>query len=180
MNNGVALSSENIVLNAVGFQLSWWGIALYKEKAILPVLILVCFHLLFLKKRRKEEAFFIVGVALLGVCMDSFLFDLGIFRFEQSLVASSPIVPLWLITLWLAFATTLNHCLAWLFKNPRVTFLAGGAGGALSYVGAARLGTLEMPMPLLVSVPLLFMLWGVFLSLVRPASDYLKVRGATS
>jgi len=54
--------------------------------------------------------------------------------------------PLWLLSLWPAFASAFmaGHSLSWLKPRPFVAAALGAALGPLSYAGGARLGALEL------------------------------------
>jgi hypothetical protein len=54
--------------------------------------------------------------------------------------------PLWLLSLWPAFASALSegHSLSWLKQRPLVAAGLGAVLGPLSYAGGARLGALEL------------------------------------
>jgi hypothetical protein len=46
--------------------------------------------------------------------------------------------PLWIVSLWMAFAVTLTRSLAWLMDRPALAAAFGALGGPLAYSGAAR------------------------------------------
>jgi hypothetical protein len=70
-----------------------------------------------------------------------------------------------MVSLWMAFATTLNHSLRWLASRPWVAALAGAIGGPLAYLAGAKLGalTLAAPTPALI---LIAGLWAVAMGLL--------------
>jgi uncharacterized protein DUF2878 len=72
-----------------------------------------------------------------------------------------------MLSLWIAFATTLNHSLRWLMTRPVGAALAGALGGPLAYLAGARLGalTLVTPATTLAIIALLWMLAMVILSM---------------
>ncbi len=53
--------------------------------------------------------------------------------------------PVWILALWALFAPMLREPLRWLHGRPLLAGLVGGAGGALSYLAAARLGACHFP-----------------------------------
>lgn len=53
--------------------------------------------------------------------------------------------PVWILALWVAFATTFNVSLRWLQGRNALAALAGLVGGPLAWYGGARLGALELP-----------------------------------
>lgn len=161
------LNSENNLINAIGFQLSWWLVALYQERFTFVVVGLVFAHLIFLKSGRLKELCFVLMVTIIGVATDSLLVHFGVLAFDNLLLPTIPIVPLWMIVLWLAFSCSLNHCLAWIFKKPVITFFAGGIGGSLSYIAATKFGAIEILLPKELSFVILSLVWGILFLLLR-------------
>ena len=51
--------------------------------------------------------------------------------------------PYWMVALWGAFATTLNHSLRWLTRRPVFAALFGAVGGPIAYSAGVQLGALE-------------------------------------
>ena len=47
---------------------------------------------------------------------------------------SLPIAPFWMLALWIAFATTLNHSMRWLMHRPVVAAIGGAVFGPLAYL----------------------------------------------
>lgn len=58
---------------------------------------------------------------------------------------SNSIVPIWILALWLGFATTLNVSLAWMQGKTITAVLFGAVGGPLAYLGAQKLGAVVLP-----------------------------------
>ena len=73
--------------------------------------------------------------------------------------------PFWMVSLWMAFATTLNHSLRWLTSRPWVATLSGAIGGPLAYLAGAKLGAMTLASP--VSAMLLIAgLWAVAMGIL--------------
>ena len=92
-----------------------------------------------LARDRARQARVILVAAAAGFLADSALERAGLFAF-----AGGPrvpgLAPLWVLGLWLAFASLLPQCLAWLHRRPVVGALLGAVAGPLSYALGARLG----------------------------------------
>jgi hypothetical protein len=56
---------------------------------------------------------------------------------------SLDLLPIWMITLWLLFATTLNVSLKWLQGRYLIAAVFGFIGGPLAYWGGAKLGAIN-------------------------------------
>jgi hypothetical protein len=51
----------------------------------------------------------------------------------------------WILALWLAFASTLNLSLAWMQGRYLIAMLFGASGGPLAYFGAQNIGAVTLP-----------------------------------
>ncbi|KAA2286175.1 DUF2878 family protein [Arenimonas fontis] len=80
----------------------------------------------------------LVALALAcGLALDALLVAGGWLRYATpapALAAS----PLWILALWLAFALTLRHGLAFLVNRQCLALCLGAVGGPLAYLAAAR------------------------------------------
>ena len=151
--------SDNKLINAIGFQLCWWLIALYKQEYVRIAIALIVLHFQLLKFHKTKEVIFVFFISIIGIAIDSLLLSLGVFNIENPLDLGVMIIPFWLMVLWVSFSLTLNHCLSWIFNRNLVLIFFGGAGGALSYVGAAKLGALESLLPPAQFFITLFFVW---------------------
>lgn len=140
-----------MLLNFIGFQIGWfacvlgaaYGYPLLGPLVALPVLGL---HLLSQTGRRMEIA--LLGSAtVIGSLYDQTLLSLGLVSYNASLW-SAAWLPLWMITLWLLFATTLNVSLKWLHGRYPLASLLGFIGGPLAYWGGEKLGAMQWLQPL--------------------------------
>lgn len=132
------------VLNAILYQLGWlacvvggnaWALALGG----------VCLVLHWRLVDRSAHAWsFIAVAALLGLAMDIGWQRLGLIEFNDVSIGS---VPPWLGMLWLLFASTLMHSLAWLQTRLWLAAVLGGVAGPLSYVAGLELGAASSAMP---------------------------------
>src|SRR5205085_49591 len=78
----------------------------------------------------------------------------------------SAFAPLWMVSLWMVFATTLNHSLRWLASRPWAAALAGGIGGPLAYFAGEKLGALSIESPLPAAFTFIGFLWAIALGLL--------------
>lgn len=93
-----------------------------------------------------------------GLLMDSAWVFAGVLEFP-----GAKIIPIWLVCLWICFATTLAHSLFWLSRFPLLAMVGGGVFGPLSYY----LGTLSteasLGKPLWFSVLCISVGWAIFI-----------------
>lgn len=164
--------NKKLIFNALGFNVIWFALALGApaNSFIVPVflsLLLIALHLVTSSALRQDTL--LIGICLLiGFGFDSALQTLGLVQFAAP--NAKPLdgfQPWWMAFLWAAFACTLNHSMAWLrglhwFPSS----LLCGVFGYLSYLGAAKLGALQIGSgyaPMLI----LFGFWAGFIPLVQ-------------
>lgn len=85
----------------------------------------------------------IIIAGLIGLLFDGVLlnFDLIIYN-DPGL--PYPYTPIWIVMLWMIFAMTLNHSLAWLSQKYYLAILFGAIGGPLAYIAGEKLGAITL------------------------------------
>lgn len=161
------------VYNFVAYQLAWFAVVLgaahgHAWEGTAVALLVTAVHLWL--RREPVEVRLVCAACVIGLVIDSTLAATGQVRFASA--SSLPIAPFWMLGLWIAFATTLNHSLRWLMRRPAVAALGGAVFGPLAYLAGEKLGALSLPSPM-TSLPQLAILWAavmvVFSLMVRPA-----------
>jgi hypothetical protein len=150
-----------IVLNAVAYQLVWFATVLGAGRGLwwagpLAAFAFAALHLGVMVRdrgeRRRDLALVAAAVAC-GLVIDGVLSGAGAVVFAASSPALPPGgAPLWMLTLWAAFALTLRHSLRAVTARPvlaaLLAALLGAVGGPLAYLGAARAtGAVTFPEP---------------------------------
>jgi hypothetical protein len=133
--------------NFVGYQVAWFACVLgaAKDLAVLGASVAVVVtlaHLVLSGHRRAELALIVVAISI-GLLVDSGLVSGGHITFHSGVWAQGW-APYWMLSLWAAFATTLNHSLRWLVGKPVIAILFGAAGGPLAYLAGEKLGALQI------------------------------------
>lgn len=132
------------VINALAYQGGWFACVLGGDRWGVPAAaMLLALHWLRIDRSRREWAT-ICGAALLGLAMDLGWQRLGLISFRDAGFAG---IPLWLAMLWLLFATTLRHALAWLQTRLWLAALLGALAGPLSYFAGLELGAARSALP---------------------------------
>lgn len=146
-----------IVLNAVAYQLVWFATVLGAGRGLwwpgpLAALAFAALHLGVVVRDagewRRDLALLAAAVAC-GLVIDGLLSGSGAVVFAAATPALPPGgAPLWMLTLWAAFALTLRHSLRAVTARPVLAALLGAVGGPLAYLGAARTtGAVAFPEP---------------------------------
>ena len=135
------------ITNFILFQLAWFICVLgaaYNQTyfALMISVIILLVHFALIKKRLLELKL-ILTAGIFGLLFDGVLlnFDLIIYN-DPGL--PYPITPIWIVMLWMIFAMTLNHSLAWLSQKYYLSILFGAIGGPLAYIAGEKLGAITL------------------------------------
>lgn len=136
---------SRLVLNVVLLQLGWFACVLGAARGNLwlgPVVVaaIVSVHVS-IAPSSGREALLIVAVGLIGAVCDSILTQLGFLKFDAGTAAWMPL-PIWMIALWLNFATGLNVAFRLLAGRWGLAAILGCVGGVGAYFSGVKLGAL--------------------------------------
>ena len=146
---------QNVVINLVAFN-GLWLLLVSQRSPVATGVALAWIALHFALFARQGEPRRVASVMLVGVIIDGLLTRYGVFAFTPEV----PWLPAWLVLLWAAFGTTLEHSMAWALKTAWVAGLLGAVAGPFSYLVGYRLGAVELPMGVFVSALILAAIWG--------------------
>jgi hypothetical protein len=123
------------VMGAAGGQ-AWIGVGVG--------LLVIGLHLR-LAHAMATELKIILLTGLIGALWETLLVSQGWVRYAGG--GWPGFAPLWIIALWLTFATTFNISLRWLQGRHGLSALLGLIGGPLAWYAGMRMGALELPDP---------------------------------
>lgn len=157
------------ILNLALYEAGWFGCVLSAAagrpwQAAGLALAAAAIHLA-LARDRQAELRLLLAVGLLGFVVDSVQLSLGVFRFASGQLVAG-LAPVWIIAMWLQFATTLQHCLDWLRGRYLLSAAAGLVGGPLAFWGGEKLGGVLFLSPRWRSYLILSLAWGLALPLL--------------
>ncbi len=164
-----ALTKEKkqLIVNYLLFQTGWFVCVLGgNQAALLITVVFLLIHIRYITSWKKERELLAITL-LLGSSIDSFLGHLGVFLFP----GESLLLPLWLACLWLLFATTLRHSLAWTGRYKWAGAVTGAIGGPLSYYAGAQLTDVELAAPVWQSLLIIAAVWAAVIPLLQSFSD---------
>lgn len=132
------------LLNFVAYQVAWFAVLICAARGIAwagaaAAVVAVAIHAPVWRSRIERQL--IVACLLAGLLVDSTLAITGQVHYAGWHL---PLAPFWMLSLWAAFATTLNHSMRWLMQRPAVAALGGAIGGPLAYLAGERLGALQL------------------------------------
>lgn len=145
-------------INAICFNIAWFGCVLIGNAFVPVVLVWLITHL-YVCEHKNSEFLFVILVTAFGTLLDSTLMHINVFMFKDQ----STIVPLWLIFIWLSFALTLNGYLAFLQKTVVLQVLSGFILAPLSYLAGNALGAVQFGYSAGVTLFILSVCWSILL-----------------
>ncbi|MGR9036530.1 MAG: DUF2878 domain-containing protein [Gammaproteobacteria bacterium] len=158
MNSSAFFEPGNIA-NLLIYQFVWLACVLSAAGGMptlggLTALAGVLWHLI-QARRPMAEVQLILLTGLIGGLWDSLLIVLGLIRYPSGSLMPW-MAPVWIVALWMAFATTFNQCLRWLHGRTALAAVFGALGGPLAWWGGQALGALQLihQMPALVALGL--------------------------
>ncbi|EED35629.1 conserved hypothetical protein [Luminiphilus syltensis NOR5-1B] len=152
--------TDRVVFNAVWFQTLWFACVLGRDVWLPLALLLVALHLLLVKSTVRELRR-LAPVILIGVTVDTALSVSGVFDFGDGVV-----LPLWLMLVWFAFATTLSRSLAYLGKHLWLAAVAGAAAVPFNYWVGSQAGAVALPLGTATTLWILVPVWAALLPLL--------------
>ena len=159
--------------NLVLFKLGWvacifFAVAGQPAWAAMSVAVVVVIHLLSVPLATKE-AILLAASAVIGLTWESALVGLGLVSYQAGAIAA-PMAPYWIVSMWVLFATTINHGLRWVKKSWVIAAAAGAVGGPLAFYSGAAMGAVEFSNPLL-SLAVIGAGWAVILPILSLIAD---------
>ncbi len=157
------------LINVAGFNAVWFSSVLGAANGMpwLGPLVFAPFCALTLSRGGKaaEDGAAMLVCAATGLILDSSYVWMGLVSYASPW-PSTQALPIWLLIMWLNFALTMNHSLAWLASRPWLAALFGAFGGATSYYAGSRLGALTFEAQPLVVVSVIGIAWAIALPLL--------------
>jgi len=138
-----------MVLNFVAFQVGWFACVLGAARGwpLLGPLVALAILAPTAWTAPSPRGFLLLLAtgAFVGFCWDTALSAFGLMQFGGGRFA--PLAPLWIVALWMLFASTCNRSLRWLQASLPLAVGLALVAAPLSYLAGARLGALQLPRP---------------------------------
>ena len=159
------------VLNFIVFQASWFLLIFFQNEFLLLVVLLNAIFLV-VTRTTLNHALFLLACVVIGVVIDSVLATLGVLVFEP-LPGVLPI-PAWLCVIWISFASTIRHSMAYLGKSTIVAAAVGAIAGPISYFAGMRLGAVDFGYSTFIVLAIYAAIWALLLPTLFILSDKIK------
>jgi hypothetical protein len=159
--------------NLLGYQAAWFIAVGFAARGLAWPGLLACTGFAAIawwhSSSRRSDAWLACAALACGLALDGFLAASGWLRYAAPLPALP--APAWIVSLWVAFAMTLQHSMRWVMARPVLAVAFGAVGGPLAYWGASRgFHAVDFSMPVQATLALAVG-WGiamlVFLTLAR-------------
>ncbi|RDV26107.1 DUF2878 domain-containing protein [Alteromonas aestuariivivens] len=144
------------LINFMWFQLIW-VLALFTQYEYLWGIVVLLLAFFGVARRPLLDLSVAFCVAFTGVSIDIVLALTGVFEFAGH-DGMLP-VPLWLVTLWIAFALTLRHSMRYLRSRWFLSAGLAAISGPASYYAGLRIGAVDFGMTVPVTLALLALIW---------------------
>lgn len=153
-----------LAVNIAVFYAGWFGSVLAAAAgnewlALAASLAVVIIHLV-ITPQPAAELKLILAAAALCVVAEGLLITTG---FATYALPNSWAVlpPLWLIAMWMAFATTMNVSLGWLKDHLPLAALLGMLAAPPSYYAGEKLGGMMLAAPHMLSLAAIGLVWAI-------------------
>jgi hypothetical protein len=149
---------KKILINLALFQFGWLVCVLGGNVyAVVFTALALVIHQLFILSDPDEWK--LIGlVVVIGCLWDWLMVQTGVIDYGVTLLAG---IPLWLVCLWLLFATTFMHCLFWLTRYLWLAALFAALMGPASYWFGSSLTDAELAAPLTTSLAIMAVGWAL-------------------
>ena len=149
---------HKIILNLCLFQIGWFVCVIGGNNYAVPyTLAALAVHQILLVNNRVEWKLIAV-VAIIGCLWDISMDFFGVLDFGET----SPIgIPVWLVCLWLLFATTFMHGLFWLSRQLWLAVIFAAVLGPMTYWLGTSLTNAQLGLPVLTSLIVMAFGWAM-------------------
>ncbi|MDH5353701.1 MAG: DUF2878 domain-containing protein [Gammaproteobacteria bacterium] len=155
-----------IILNLLVFQVGWLVCVLGGNiYALIYTSLAMAFHHGFVLVRTSEWSV-VALVTATGCLWDAFMAFSGVIKYTNTDLIG---LPIWLICLWLLFATTFHHSLRWLANHLWLAAVLAAVFGPFSYWAGSQLSSADISLPIINSLLIIAAGW----SLLFPAGIYI-------
>lgn len=159
-----------VLIDVAGFQIVWlcsaFGAAAGSVvPGVAASLAFVCIQI-WRSPEKLAKAKLVAVAGFMGLLTESMLAGIGAVH-HAAPWPSEVAAPVWIIGLWMAFATTLGTLGRWLGRRRlAIAMIAGAILGPVSYLAGARLEALSLGEPMLVSLISIAGAWAVAMPLL--------------
>ena len=165
------------ILNMILFYVGWLYIVSTAvtgspTKGIFAGICIVAFQVI-ISRYWIRELLMILGVCTIGFLIDSSFAFFGLVTYSSPNALSSLLCPLWIVSLYALFASTLTSSLSWMKYQPILCMVMGSVGGTLSYFYGFKVHAITSTYPENFALSIIAVVWLIALPLFFGWSRYL-------
>jgi hypothetical protein len=132
-----------LIINFILFQVAWFACVIGAGQGmpwlgVAVTAVVLTWHF-YQAKQFTSEVLLMLAALAIGATFDQAMLSLGYINYINN-GWNATFVPVWILALWLAFASTLNMSLRWMRTKHLLAVTFGAIGGPLAYLGAEKLG----------------------------------------
>jgi Protein of unknown function (DUF2878) len=136
-----------LIANFLLFQLAWFSCVVSAAygtpwSGVAVTIMIMAWHLSKIRPLKSEIWLLFIAIAI-GACFDQLMLMMQWIVYQNH-GWSDALVPVWILALWCAFASTLNVSLVWLQGRYLMAILLGAIAGPIAYLGAERIGAVTL------------------------------------
>ncbi|MDH3401786.1 MAG: DUF2878 domain-containing protein [Chromatiales bacterium] len=156
---------NSFLINIIAFKIAWLASVLGGANDLpllgpAAVIVAVAIHLRLVKDPGREMLL-IFSTGMVGITADSAMISAGLLSYSTGTVVPG-MSPLWILGMWLLFATTFNVSFRWLQSRVLLAALLGAVFGPLSYYSGSKIGAVSLDEPVAAMIALAIT-WGMIL-----------------
>jgi hypothetical protein len=163
----------------VAFQTAWVACAYGAAQGLPQIGLLACFACIIvglaLARHRLGLLALVLALGCYGLVAETIILGAGLISFNAHWPHPA-IAPLWIVGLWMAFATLIKPAFGWLQGRLVMASALGAAAGPISYVAAMRLGALQINEPAWGGLLAIGLTWAAAMPLALRLSKRLEGR----
>ena len=150
------LDVKKILINLVLFQIGWFVCVMGGDiyAVIFTIAALLIHNWLVLSNSVEWK---LIGIVVIVGCLwDMLMAQTGVIHYGDTLLLG---IPLWLVCLWMLFATTFMHGLFWMNRHLPLAVIFAAVLGPASYWLGSNLTDAELGLPLMTSLLIMAVGW---------------------
>mgnify|MGYP001814741093 FL=1 len=168
-----------VILNVLAFQTAWAACAYGAAHGLPQVGVLACLACivvaLALARHRLGLLALVLALGVYGLVAETIILGAGLITFNAHWPYPA-IAPLWIVGLWMAFATLIGPAFGWLQGRLLMASALGAVAGPISYSAAMRLGALHINEPEWAGLLAIGLTWAVAMPLALRLSHRFEGR----
>ena len=163
-----------LMVNLALFQAGWFAcllLPLVYALLVAVVILLIHFAMLVPRMDWRSEAVLLMKAVAVGAVLEVAYLLFGILvKVEGGILP-----PLWLLIIWVLFATTFRHGLFWLRDRRLMSALFAALAAPGSYFGGATLNeSMDLGEPIIISLLVVAVSWAIVFPLLMAMVEPLK------